>query len=79
MKRLFWTLAGLATLGLYWRRRCVGGKPHQPKRQPVGGYRCPTCLQPFTDLEDAYLMDGPAFVSPLRRGVVPNGTERAAR
>ena len=77
MKRLALAVAAVLTLGLAWRYRCLGR--HRVQRHPLGGYRCIDCSRVFTDLVEAGVMDGSAYVDPLRRGAVQHGVERIAR
>lgn len=65
MSRALFTLACLATFGLAYRYRCRG--KHQPVRNWTGRYRCAKCDRPLTDLVEAGLLDGSAYVPPLRR------------
>lgn len=76
MRRALFALACVATFGAAYYFRCLH---RDAKRHPLGGVRCPTCGCAFSDLGEAGLMDGGAYVPPLRRGVRGNGIERSDR
>ena len=63
---------GLVAIYCAWRNR------HDPKRTPLGGFRCIDCWRAFKDLEEAGYKDG-AGVDPHRRlGPRPRPGRRAA-
>jgi len=42
---------------------CAARQRHVPERHPLGGGRCARCHEPLSDLAEAGLMDGGAYVS----------------
>jgi hypothetical protein len=46
--------------------RCLLRRRHQPRRHPLGGFRCVECGAAGADLEDMGFA-GSAWVAPLRR------------
>ncbi len=79
MKRLL--LIGAALLGGFGllRLRCALRGRHNGVRHFLGGFRCVDCGKPGADLEEMGLLDGSAYVPPMRRGAVRYGTERSVR
>lgn len=76
MRRVLFAAACVVTFGAAYYFRC---RHVSTKRHPMGGYRCPDCLRAFSDLAQAGLMDGEAYVGPLSTGWRDNGVERTAR
>lgn len=70
MKRLLIAI-GLAVLYCAWRKR------HEPKRHPLGGFRCVDCWRALADLEEAGYKDGAAVDPNRRQG--PRGGPRGHR
>lgn len=64
-RRFLFGLAVLLTGGLAYYFRCRG--KHEPVRNWTGRYRCARCDRPLTDLVEAGLMDGSAYVPAMRR------------
>jgi hypothetical protein len=48
------------------RFRCLIRRRHQPRRHPLGGFRCIDCGAAGADLEDMGFSDS-AWVTPVRR------------
>jgi len=48
------------------RFRCFVRRRHQPRRHPLGGFRCVDCGAAGADLEDMGF-SGSAWVTPMRR------------
>ena len=65
MRRVLFGLAVLLSGGLAVYFRCLG--KHELRRHWTGAQRCIRCGRGFTDLCDARLMDGGAYVGHLRR------------
>jgi hypothetical protein len=55
----FLAFLGLVAIYCAWRRR------HDPRRQPLGGFRCMDCWRAFANLEEAGYRDG-GHVDPRR-------------
>lgn len=45
---------------------CAAKGRHVPERSHIGGMRCLRCDEPLSDLSEAGLMDGGAYVRPER-------------
>jgi len=39
---------------MFARLRCIIRQHHQPRRQPIGGFRCSDCGAAFADLEEGW-------------------------
>jgi hypothetical protein len=52
--------------------RCVVHGHHEPRRHPLGGFRCETCGLSGRDLDDFGFVDG-GWVSPVRRVFTRHG------
>lgn len=48
------------------RLRCILRQHHQPRRQPMGGFRCAECGAAGADLEEMGFAES-AWVAPMRR------------
>ena len=62
MRHALFSVACVLTLGLAWKFRCLGR--HDPyKPYPLSVSRCRRCEQALSDLAEAGLVDGSAYVS----------------
>jgi hypothetical protein len=39
---------------MFARLRCIIRQHHEPRRQPIGGFRCRDCGAAFADLEEGW-------------------------
>lgn len=65
MKRTLLLIASFLTFTMARRYRCLG--KHELQRHWTGAQRCLRCGRGFTDLYEARLMDGGAYVGHLRK------------
>jgi hypothetical protein len=51
---------------MFARLRCLLRRHHQPRRHPLGGFRCAECGAAGADLDDMGFV-GSGWVAPMRR------------